>query len=758
MKLTILGGGGFRVPLVHRALLAQGGTAGPLPCTELVLHDTDPARAPSSPTCSRRTRTGCRTPRGYGSPRGLDDALRGADVVFCAMRVGGTAGRVRDERVPLAEGVLGQETVGAGGVLYGLRTVPVALHVAERVRELAPGAWVINFTNPAGMVTEAMARVLGARVIGICDSPVGLVRRAARAAGADPDAVRYDYLGLNHLGWLRSLEHEGRDLLPDLLADDAALGAFEEGRLFGGPWLRALGALPNEYLHYYYFRRETLAAVREAAQTRGEFLERAAGRFFADAAGAGPRRAAQLWERTRLEREETYMADSRAASGGWQRDACDLEGGGYEQVALAVMGAVTGDTGRELILNVRNGTTVRGAAGRGGHRDGVHGRRVRRAPAAVPAAGTGGTRADAAGQGVRAGHDRGGGDAVRVRRRCGRWRCTRWSTRRRWPPGSCNGRPRRRTALGPVWSSAPAPRRPPTGRTTRNSRQDLAAPRKFVEGPRRLVRSAARRRIAARTRSYSRDTTTQDWGLPRPQAEGKPPAEGRGKTAVPGGTSRPKAGGVAAHTNFRAAALAVSGRGRATPRRAGPRRRSSSSRRGRCGPPCPAAGSAAGLRIEATIVGKSENDRPVAPGPPAKRVSPVKTVRSAGACRHTAPGACPGVCSTVQVGAGDGEDLAVGQVAVRGAVRVGEAPQRQVVGVQQDRRAGGVGQGGGGADVVVVGVGADDGAQGAAADGLGDRLGVVCGVDDEDLDVVADDPHVVLHVPGAAVEARTCRP
>jgi 6-phospho-beta-glucosidase len=248
--------------------------------------------------------------------------------------------------------------VGAGGVLHGRRAVPVALHDAERVRALAPGAWVVNFTNPAGMVTEAMTRVLGERVIGICDSPVGLVRRAARAAGADPDAVRFDYLGLNHLGWLRALEQDGRDLLPGLLADDAALASFEEGRLFGGDWLRALGVLPNEYLHYYYFRRETLAAVREAEQTRGEFLDAQQGGFFARAAGAGPREAAGLWERTRLEREETYMADSRAATGGWQRDASDLEGGGYERVALAVMGAVAGDTGRELILNVPNGTTV----------------------------------------------------------------------------------------------------------------------------------------------------------------------------------------------------------------------------------------------------------------------------------------------------------------------------------------------------------------------------------------------------------------
>ncbi|MHC0429852.1 family 4 glycosyl hydrolase [Streptomyces sp. O3] len=361
MRLTILGGGGFRVPLVYRALAGSG-------ISELTLYDTDPARV----GVIRAVLDALPEGPAVRVAADLDDALRGADFVFSAIRVGGTAGRVRDERIPLAEGVLGQETVGAGGVLYGLRTIPVALRIAERVAALAPDAWVINFTNPAGMVTEAMASVLGERVIGICDSPVGLVRRAARAAGADPDAVTYDYVGLNHLGWLRTLEHGGRDLLPGLLADSAALGSFEEGKLFGAQWLRALGALPNEYLHYYYFRRETLRSVASADETRGEFLAHQQGDFFA-AAAADPARAAELWERTRLEREETYMADSRAATGGWRRDSCDLDGGGYDRVALALMRALstgtpttgtpatdtpTTGTPSRLILNVRNGTTV----------------------------------------------------------------------------------------------------------------------------------------------------------------------------------------------------------------------------------------------------------------------------------------------------------------------------------------------------------------------------------------------------------------
>ncbi|AEW93963.1 MULTISPECIES: family 4 glycosyl hydrolase [Streptomycetaceae] len=354
-RLVVLGGGGFRVPLVYRALIGDPAVR------EVVLYDTDPGRlsviaAVLAEQGRSAERAGARAPE-VRVAAGLDDALRDADFVFSAIRVGGMAGRACDERIPLAEGVLGQETVGAGGVLYGLRTLPVATAIAKRVAAVAPRAWVINFTNPAGMVTEAMRAVLGDRVIGICDSPVGLVRRAARAAGADPDRVGYDYVGLNHLGWLRRLEWRGRDLLPGLLADAAALATFEEGRLFGARWLGTLGSLPNEYLHYYYFTREAVAAAREAAATRGEFLDRQQAEFFGRA-GADPAGAHRLWEAARLEREETYLAEARQASGGWQRDAADLDGGGYDRVALALMRALSGAAPARLVLNVRNGGTV----------------------------------------------------------------------------------------------------------------------------------------------------------------------------------------------------------------------------------------------------------------------------------------------------------------------------------------------------------------------------------------------------------------
>ncbi|AEV86290.1 6-phospho-beta-glucosidase [Actinoplanes sp. SE50] len=340
MRLVILGGGGFRVPLVYRALLADHRQTG---ITEVALHDVDPGRlhaigrvlhalardVPDAPTVHTTT--------------DLDTALTGATFVFSAIRVGGLHGRVVDERVARAAGILGQETVGAGGIAYGLRSVPESLRIAERVAAVAPDAWVINFTNPAGLVTEAMSGILGDRVIGICDSPTGLVDRVLRVL--DAPGARVDYAGLNHLGWLYGVyDAAGRDLLPGLLADEAGLATIEEGRLF--PGLRELGAIPNEYLHYYYH-----PVAKADGPTRGEFLAEQQERCYREMSAGEPLEA---WLRAWREREATYMADNRSQSGAGDRDHDESRPAGYEGVALAVMRALARDEPAELILGVRN--------------------------------------------------------------------------------------------------------------------------------------------------------------------------------------------------------------------------------------------------------------------------------------------------------------------------------------------------------------------------------------------------------------------
>lgn len=349
VRLVILGGGGFRVPLVYGRLLTDPDRL----VDELVLHDVDERRlaAITAVLDAQAARTSWH-PKVRTSTN-LDETLRGADLIFSAIRVGGLLGRATDERNAIAAGLLGQETVGAGGITYALRTVPVAVDIAERIARYSPEAWTINFTNPAGTVTEAMSAVLGDRVIGICDSPIGLCRRVAQALDIPAEQAWFDYAGLNHLGWLRAVHRNGRDHLPQLLANTDRLRSFEEGRLFDPDWLRALGAIPNEYLHYYYYARETRTEIAANPHPRGAYLHTQQAEFYTRAQ-ANPTTALTAWEETRAERERTYLSEARHIAGAGDRDTCDTDGGGYEQVALDLMTAITHNQTRTMILNVRN--------------------------------------------------------------------------------------------------------------------------------------------------------------------------------------------------------------------------------------------------------------------------------------------------------------------------------------------------------------------------------------------------------------------
>lgn len=364
MRLALIGGGGFRVPLVYRALQAD---TSPGRVTEVRLFDTDASRLGVIAAVLEEMRRAVPGGPDVKVTRDLTTALTGADFVFSAMRVGGTGGRALDERISLRHRVIGQETVGVGGISYALRGIPATLHLAEQIKRHAPGAWVINFTNPAGVITEVMQRHLGGQAIGICDSPVGLARRVAHtlqragliagdlpAPGTGADRIHIEYAGLNHLGWLTGLLVDGSDVLPLLLARADLLETFEEGRLFGAPLVQALGAVPNEYLHFYYYAREDLAVDLASPQTRGTYLEAQQAAFYQRAQGLSTG-ALELWERTRRDRETTYLATNREAVGGFERDAADLEAGGYDQVALAIMHAIANDQPAELILNVANG-------------------------------------------------------------------------------------------------------------------------------------------------------------------------------------------------------------------------------------------------------------------------------------------------------------------------------------------------------------------------------------------------------------------
>ncbi|TML74575.1 MAG: 6-phospho-beta-glucosidase, partial [Actinobacteria bacterium] len=243
MKVAVVGGGSTYTPELVSGLTR-------LDVDEFLLEDVDPDRREVVGGMARRmlARQGF---EGRLEVTGdLDTAVEGADYVLIQIRVGGQEARLRDETAPLACGCIGQETTGAGGFAKAMRTVPVVLEIAERVRALAaPDAWIVDFTNPVGIVTRALLDG-GHRALGLCNVAIGFQRRFAGWLGVEPTRVVVDQVGRNHLTWVRRVLLDGDDVLPHLLAehgDELAEDVELPRRL-----LEELGAVPSYYLRYFY--------------------------------------------------------------------------------------------------------------------------------------------------------------------------------------------------------------------------------------------------------------------------------------------------------------------------------------------------------------------------------------------------------------------------------------------------------------------------------------------------------------------------
>jgi 6-phospho-beta-glucosidase len=246
MKIAVVGGGSTYTPELVSGLSRERDRIG---VQHLVLHDIDPERRDVVGGLAARMLERQRFEGELLVTGDLDRALEGADFVLVQIRVGGQAARLSDETVPLACGCIGQETTGAGGLAKALRTVPVVLEIAARARELAPEAWIVDFTNPVGIVTRALLDA-GHRAVGLCNVAIGFQRSFARHLGVEPDAVVVDQVGLNHLTWIRAVHVGGSDVLPELLeshGDEIAEQAALPLRL-----LEELGVVPSSYLQYFY--------------------------------------------------------------------------------------------------------------------------------------------------------------------------------------------------------------------------------------------------------------------------------------------------------------------------------------------------------------------------------------------------------------------------------------------------------------------------------------------------------------------------
>jgi len=363
MKITIIGGAGLRTPIIIKAILARQDR---LDIHELVLLDIDEERleligALTSPL-EKLPDTKFRISRTTDPKLALKDA----DFVITTFRVGGIESRIIDERVPLSHGILGQETTGPGGFAMGLRSIPVILDYISLIRDLCPSAWLINFANPAGMLTEAVIRQSGwTRVVGICDGPASMHLVIAALLGANPDDVYLDYFGLNHLGWIKRIIYRNRDYLPDFLALLKSSNVIP-GLPFDPELIINLGMIPNEYLYYYYYGHQAVNNILKAGESRGEQIVKLNLRLFDELSQkynaqnfSGMKTAYQAYLNTR---GGSYMVNETGKSHDLSILAPKLvetlSDEGYAGVALNLIEALVGNRPIIQILNVPNNGSI----------------------------------------------------------------------------------------------------------------------------------------------------------------------------------------------------------------------------------------------------------------------------------------------------------------------------------------------------------------------------------------------------------------
>jgi 6-phospho-beta-glucosidase len=345
MKISVIGGAGVRSPL-----LVHGLTSSDLPIEEVALYDIDQDRLAVIAVVAKRMSAGARVT----ASQSVAECVTGADFVFTSIRVGGIERRVRDEATAQQHGIVGQETVGPAGFAMAARTVPHMVRYAQEIAQLAPQAWIINFTNPVGIVTQAM-RTVTARVIGICDTPTELFEQVAHVLDLRYDRCSFDYFGLNHLGWLREVYSDGLPQFHRLWDDAALLQSIYKVPLFEPEALRRLKLLPTEYVYYYDQPQRAFDNVQRAGQTRGQAIAELTRVLFeslrAPDADIVAIYKAYLWARSagymQIESGSTALAPADAS-----------QASGYDKIALSVVRAIYCASNAIVPLSVPNHGTI----------------------------------------------------------------------------------------------------------------------------------------------------------------------------------------------------------------------------------------------------------------------------------------------------------------------------------------------------------------------------------------------------------------
>jgi 6-phospho-beta-glucosidase len=356
--IAVIGGGGFRTPRLLYGLMRH---ADALNLGAVALHDPDAGRVAVMTVMAEALRrlVGVDLPV-YRAPS-VDEAVADADYVLLTIRPGGEMGRIWDERVSLEAGVLGQETVGPGGFFLGLRTLDALADLLPQIRAVNRTAWVINFANPVGLVSEAVHRRGETRFIGVCDTPHHLRQELARYFGWPTEELVPEAVGLNHLGWFTALRHGDQDVLPDALARiDDVCRRVRPLSFFTRQEILAMEALPTEYVYLYLHAPAVLARL-VPQQTRGIVVARQSAAFYDRAVALAERGEAeellQWYLTTLVERSNSYLAVETAApvARALTPDAV-LASESYERVAIDTMLGLTGrGQGQKVVLNLPHG-------------------------------------------------------------------------------------------------------------------------------------------------------------------------------------------------------------------------------------------------------------------------------------------------------------------------------------------------------------------------------------------------------------------
>ena len=358
MKIGVIGGAGVRTVIFINGLLKRYKKLG---IDEVVLYDIDREKLAIIGKLCRHVVAREGKDLTVREVNDAVDAIRGMDYIVTTLRVGGDHSRVVDETVALGNGVIGQETTGVGGFSMAVRTIPVLLEYCELIEKHAPDAWIFNFTNPSGLVTQALHNAGFHRVIGICDAPSSLKYRMAQKLGVTEEELYVEFFGLNHLSWIKSIQVGGREIMPALIADDDFMSSIQELEIFDRDVVRATGMIPNEYLYYYYHRERALANIHKSDMTRGQTIEKVNILMMQELSAmdidADPEEALQIFLYYMQLRENSYMSIESGSKNRPMLEKGSLpvpEGMGYAGVMLDCIEGMQSEEGRTLVLSILN--------------------------------------------------------------------------------------------------------------------------------------------------------------------------------------------------------------------------------------------------------------------------------------------------------------------------------------------------------------------------------------------------------------------